>query len=307
MAKIIPNTFQTPNLHVDQLLPLLTEAETKILFYADRKIFGWQKDQDRISVSQFCQGTGLSIASVRKALRSLCDYRVLIKVADNDPKRNEGDCYSIQLEAEEIDVAAFLQREEARQVKDKKRMTIVRAARQEPAPTEPSPTTGDPFYPIEPSPACPIEPSPACPIEPSPACPIETQNPIKANLKPNNNEPDPLAPATPGGYKFFNRLGDEFEAKGRRRPGKFRSLASKAAFEETEKRLGEAELDKAIERVCKKGILDLVQAVDFVSAWKPGTKPARRPPTSNPSPRPEPKEARQRAQALIQAALKQGG
>ena len=56
MSDLRPNTFQTPNEYVDKYLYLLTSDECKVLLYAVRRIFGFNKDQDRIAVSQFADG-----------------------------------------------------------------------------------------------------------------------------------------------------------------------------------------------------------------------------------------------------------
>src|SRR5262245_18723533 len=97
----IPNSFQTPNAYVDQLMALLTPEEWKILSFACRRIYGFNKyhHQDHISISQFTDGikssftgnilslgTGLCKETVKKCLASLAKFRVMLKVADNDRK-----------------------------------------------------------------------------------------------------------------------------------------------------------------------------------------------------------------------------
>jgi len=56
MSNFIPNSFQTPNAYVDQFMYLLSGTEYKVLCYLVRRIFGFQKRQDRVSIPQITQG-----------------------------------------------------------------------------------------------------------------------------------------------------------------------------------------------------------------------------------------------------------
>lgn len=118
-----PNFFQTPNIYVDVLMPLLTPEEFMVLMFAVRRTLGFHKRQDRISMSQFCtgtikngdakdDGTGLSPNAVRNALRKLELYRILTKVDDNNPPLNEGGMYEIQFSSKTIDWAGLEKRYE---------------------------------------------------------------------------------------------------------------------------------------------------------------------------------------------------
>src|SRR5512136_1982387 len=101
---LLPNSYQFPNAYCDRLMYLLTPAEWKVLSYAVRRIFGFQKFQDRISLSQFIHGTvsvkddkpldhgtGLSRPNVIVCLESLIRYRLITKLADSDPVKKDGD------------------------------------------------------------------------------------------------------------------------------------------------------------------------------------------------------------------------
>lgn len=95
MGKFVPNTFQTFNEYVDELMALLTPEEYKCLIFAARHTLGWQ---DRInarlatiSLTMFetgytteggaiYGGTGMSRATIIRACDALDYYRVLIKV-----------------------------------------------------------------------------------------------------------------------------------------------------------------------------------------------------------------------------------
>jgi hypothetical protein len=123
MSDLIPNSFQTPNAYVDRFMYLVTAEEWKVLSYAARRIFGFQKRQDRISQSQFIHGTvstkdgahldhgtGLSKPAVIKALQGLIAYRILIKISDNDQRFKDGTLYELQLDSNQIDIAGLIQR-----------------------------------------------------------------------------------------------------------------------------------------------------------------------------------------------------
>lgn len=55
-TKLIPNTTQIPNVLMDFVIPGLPEGEAKCLLYICRRTYGFHKDQDRISLSQFIKG-----------------------------------------------------------------------------------------------------------------------------------------------------------------------------------------------------------------------------------------------------------
>ncbi len=74
-----PNYFQCPNDLVDHWLPLLGEAEIKVLLLIIRKTFGWHKQRDRISLSQMQEFTGLNRTNASKAIQSLTDKGIVLK------------------------------------------------------------------------------------------------------------------------------------------------------------------------------------------------------------------------------------
>ena len=116
MSKLIPNSFQHPNILVDKLDYYLTAEETKILNKAVREILGWQKRIDSraapISLSIFvegkfaengerlCYGTGLSVNAVRNALEALNECRVLIKIG---APGQDGQLYWLQDDDNQVD------------------------------------------------------------------------------------------------------------------------------------------------------------------------------------------------------------
>lgn len=80
---LIPNSSQIPNIILDFVLPRLPEAEARCLLYICRRTFGFHKDEDSISFTQFENGikshqgkqldfgTGLSRPSINTSLRNL--------------------------------------------------------------------------------------------------------------------------------------------------------------------------------------------------------------------------------------------
>jgi Zn finger protein HypA/HybF involved in hydrogenase expression len=72
-----PNYHLTPNEFVDVYLKTLTFAETKILNVVFRKTFGFHKEFDYISISQFMDFTGLSHSAVISGTKKLIEKNML--------------------------------------------------------------------------------------------------------------------------------------------------------------------------------------------------------------------------------------
>lgn len=89
---LLPNTTQTPNVFYDEYMALLTPEEWKVLCYTIRRIYGFQRTQDHIALSQYTdgatlrdgklrdRGTGLSRPTVVDALDSLVEYGLIIRL-----------------------------------------------------------------------------------------------------------------------------------------------------------------------------------------------------------------------------------
>src|SRR4051812_8154904 len=111
---LVPGSFQTPNWYADELMHLLTPEEWMVLSYAVRRIFGFGKEDDRISQRQFREGTvsirgvpldrgtGLSKATIGAALTELDRFRVLVRTAENDPRTKQGDAYRLERDRSQI-------------------------------------------------------------------------------------------------------------------------------------------------------------------------------------------------------------
>jgi len=59
----------------------LLGAEFRVLFFFIRKTYGYNKKEDRISLTQFEKGTGLSRPTVVKTLKNLIAKNILVKTA----------------------------------------------------------------------------------------------------------------------------------------------------------------------------------------------------------------------------------
>jgi hypothetical protein len=137
-STFLPNSYSTPNDYADQFMHLLSGEEWKVLSYTVRRIFGFQKRQDRISITQYQQGTpadeggfldhgtGLSRPTIIKALSTLCSFGLMVFVAPNDIQFNEGDCYALQLDPSKVDVDAMLARDAERRAANSRRTSKAR-------------------------------------------------------------------------------------------------------------------------------------------------------------------------------------
>jgi len=102
--KLIPNSTQIPNIILDKILPGIPSAEGKCLLYICRRTYGFHKERDRISLSQFVKGitgrdgkkldygTGLSRPSVVEALKHLIGSKIVKVVKDSKGNFYELDC-----------------------------------------------------------------------------------------------------------------------------------------------------------------------------------------------------------------------
>ncbi len=120
-SKIIPNTFQTPNLLTDEgLLALLTGSETKCYLVVIRKTFGWRKDKDRIAKSQIMAVTGLGENAVDDCMTSLVAFGLVLRTAENNAA-NEGVEWAPQMDDSLIDMAGLLDRQAKAKASNAKR------------------------------------------------------------------------------------------------------------------------------------------------------------------------------------------
>jgi len=140
--RLIPNTFQTPNLYVDWVLYYLTPEETKVLLMAVREILGWyNKVEDRagrIAYSVFaegkvststgetlCLGTGLNKNTVQRAVRALVKFGILLR----GDTTNEGTMYTVQIDENQLNWEALESRRDRKEAANTARTRQARRAR----------------------------------------------------------------------------------------------------------------------------------------------------------------------------------
>ena len=105
-----PNTTQVPDQYLDELLPVLSGAELKVLLYITRRTFGFKKDSDNISLSQMLRGiktrdghvldggVGLTKKTLLKAIRSLQEKNIIFtKRRQSAEKGNEPTVYRLNI------------------------------------------------------------------------------------------------------------------------------------------------------------------------------------------------------------------
>lgn len=85
-----PNTTQVPDQYLDELLPILTGAELKVLLYITRRTFGFKKAADNIALSQMLNGittndgrvldygVGLTKKTLLQAIKSLETKQIIL-------------------------------------------------------------------------------------------------------------------------------------------------------------------------------------------------------------------------------------
>lgn len=110
-----PNSTQVPNIILDKLMYRLPDAEFRVVIYICRRTYGFQRESDQISYSQFIDGIvkrdgtrldggcGLSRPSVSKALNTLVELKLVIK-----EKNARGDIYKINLDVDLKEVVKVL-------------------------------------------------------------------------------------------------------------------------------------------------------------------------------------------------------
>lgn len=143
----IPNSFQTPNLFIDRVMPLLELSEFAVLMFAARHILGWDDVQDRcahLSLTAFetghrgQAGCGLSRPVIQKALETLETFGLLERVGK--PSSRKGQAWKLALDEEAVQWDQMQTRRDEKQAKNQKRTrsatkasTQKRHAKNEPA------------------------------------------------------------------------------------------------------------------------------------------------------------------------------
>ena len=89
--RFTPNTTAIPNRLFDEIMVTLSEPELRVLLVIMRKVFGWHKDTDLISNSQFELMTGLKKRAIQRATVSLREKGYIEKQEKRAGGMNEYD------------------------------------------------------------------------------------------------------------------------------------------------------------------------------------------------------------------------
>ena len=101
MSKIIPNSFQTPNILTDEFMSLLDGDEVKCYLAVTRKTLGWLKMSDRISKSQLMEMSGLSEGRVTDCMKNLVSFGLVVRKSENNAE-NHGIEWALQMDDSKI-------------------------------------------------------------------------------------------------------------------------------------------------------------------------------------------------------------
>ncbi|KKK62369.1 hypothetical protein LCGC14_3005010, partial [marine sediment metagenome] len=125
---VIPNSYQTPNIYIDVIMPLLTDSEWRVLSYAMRHILGWREKiaarKGTISLSMFehgygpYPGCGLNKGTIIKILKALDAHGILVK---DGGVTKDGQRWQIADNLEQISIQALETRLQNKRSKDKER------------------------------------------------------------------------------------------------------------------------------------------------------------------------------------------
>ena len=122
-STIIPRSWQCPNVYIDELLPMLTDPEWRVLSYMTRQIFGWEDgrlyNRAQIGLAAMVDGCGLSVAGARSALAGLQQFGIVVQVEES--RGPVAATWSLQVDADLIDVAGLQARREEKRAGNRAR------------------------------------------------------------------------------------------------------------------------------------------------------------------------------------------
>ena len=138
----IDNSYQTPNFYADDLDYFLLPIETKVLWKILREIIGYHENladrQNAVSLptivegkigqrgknkgKRLSKGCGLSRQTVQKALQSLCQYQILLRVR----KTSVGVIYEVNFDTDSIDWEGLQRRKLETEAKQRQRIEKAR-------------------------------------------------------------------------------------------------------------------------------------------------------------------------------------
>ena len=126
-SKIIPNSYQSPNFLVDDLMRYLSGNEHKCADVICRKTFGWHKRSDRISKGQLMELAGLGEDAVDECMAELVRYKVVLRLSEN--KANMGVEWAMQTDDRQIDMPGLMDRDNKRREANRARIAKAQAKR----------------------------------------------------------------------------------------------------------------------------------------------------------------------------------
>lgn len=100
MSKFIPNSFQMPNAIVDEFLSRISGNAFKCYALIARQTTGWQKQSDKISVSQFMDKCGIKDRKTAFSCLTELERVLLIKTYKSKGEITE---FSLNFEFEDVD------------------------------------------------------------------------------------------------------------------------------------------------------------------------------------------------------------
>lgn len=105
-----PNFTQIPNVIFDYWWSRLTSSEAKIVGIMCRKIYGWHKTSDCISLTQLENTTGMTRKTILKAIDGLMDHGLILKAKYSDEYGNQSNEYRFNVEKPEDEIYQKKQR-----------------------------------------------------------------------------------------------------------------------------------------------------------------------------------------------------
>ena len=180
---LIPNSTQVPNVLLDRVMPVATDAVFKCLMCVARQTYGWRKEWDAISITQIERLTGLSNKAAIDNMKLLCEAGLVVRRSGANPQY--GFEYSLDSDADIEQAIAYL-RSKRKQRGKRAKPSGGRKQAHEPG----SPLVVNPVHGHEPLTGCTGFMAGSEPGSPLPMNPVHTQKPtIKTNYQKGGTAP----------------------------------------------------------------------------------------------------------------------